>query len=114
MTACRPRCPVGQCGACDAERTRQAEYRRVQRTLVEVFTPRPDREWHDLGLCREVDPDLWFPERGGSTRDAKRICRRCPVQEKCLQQALDAGERFGVWGGVSERERRQMDRERAA
>ena len=66
------------------------------------------------GLCKEIDPDLWYPEKGGPTQDAKQVCRRCPVQLACLQYALDNDERFGVWGGFSERERRLLHRGRSA
>ena len=60
------------------------------------------------GLCAQTDPELFFPEKGGSTRDAKRICARCDVQAECLEYALAMGERFGIWGGLSERERRGL------
>lgn len=60
-------------------------------------------------LCTEIDSgDMWFPMKGQSNRDAKRICRSCPVLDACLQWALDHDERFGVWGGLSERERRRL------
>lgn len=59
-------------------------------------------------LCAETDPDLFYPEKGGSTRDAKATCMRCEVRDSCLQAALDNGERFGIWGGLSERERRAL------
>jgi WhiB family redox-sensing transcriptional regulator len=66
------------------------------------------------GLCAQTDPDAFFPERGGSTRDAKAVCRACPVRNECLSYALEQDERFGIWGGTSERERRELRRDRAA
>ncbi|HET9518524.1 MAG TPA: WhiB family transcriptional regulator, partial [Actinoplanes sp.] len=51
-----------------------------------------------------------FPEKGGSTREAKRICGRCEVKVECLEYALGHDERFGIWGGLSERERRKLKR----
>ncbi|MQA17403.1 MAG: WhiB family transcriptional regulator [Pseudonocardiaceae bacterium] len=66
-----------------------------------------DLSWQEEALCAQVDPELWFPEKGGSTGSAKRICRGCPVQDACLEYALAHDERFGVWGGLSERERRR-------
>jgi WhiB family redox-sensing transcriptional regulator len=66
--------------------------------------------WMTGGLCAQVDPDLWFPEKGGSTREAKALCARCPVHPECLAYALAHDERFGVWGGASERARRRMRR----
>ncbi len=67
--------------------------------------------WRDLALCAEVDPELFFPEKGESSRPAKRVCAGCEVRAECLQYALDHGERFGVWGGLSERERRELARQ---
>jgi len=64
--------------------------------------------WQDFALCAQTDPDIFFPEKGGSTRDAKRVCGVCPVREECLQYAMDNDERFGIWGGLSERERRRL------
>lgn len=75
----------------------------------------PDVEltWRDDALCAETDPESFFPEKGGSTREAKRICGSCPVRAECLEYALTHGERFGIWGGLSERERRRLDRNAA-
>lgn len=70
--------------------------------------------WQDLAKCRGADPDLFFPERGASTRTAKGICRECSVQAECLEFAIVSSEKFGIWGGMSERERRKIRRERAA
>lgn len=69
-----------------------------------------DEDWQDGALCRQTDPEVFFPERGGSTREAKRVCRECPVIVKCLADALERGERYGVWGGRSERERRKLQK----
>ena len=68
--------------------------------------------WQRSANCLGVDPDLFFPERGGSTREAKEVCRGCMVRQECLQYALDNGEKFGIWGGLSERERRRLRRRR--
>ncbi len=66
----------------------------------------------DLGSCRGVDPDIFFPDRGESLSPAKAICAECIVRDECLEYALDNRERFGVWGGTSERERRRLRRSR--
>jgi len=66
--------------------------------------------WHDLALCAETDPEAFFPEKGGSTREAKKVCVRCEVRVECLEYALAKDERFGIWGGLSERERRRLKR----
>ena len=55
---------------------------------------------------------FFFPERGASTRKAKSICRACTVQDDCLEFAIDQSEKFGIWGGLSERERRRIKRQR--
>ncbi len=64
--------------------------------------------WQADALCAETDPEAFFPEKGGSTRDAKRICESCEVRQQCLEYALENDERFGIWGGLSERERRKL------
>ena len=69
--------------------------------------------WQADALCAQTDPEAFFPEKGGSTRDAKRVCSECPVSEACLDYALAKDERFGIWGGLSERERRRL-RKRAS
>ena len=66
--------------------------------------------WQDYANCLGVDPDLFFPERGASTREAKEVCRGCVVRAECLEFALANGEKFGIWGGLSERERRRLKR----
>jgi WhiB family redox-sensing transcriptional regulator len=64
--------------------------------------------WQSDSLCAQTDPEAFFPEKGGSTRDAKKICGSCEVRPQCLQYALANDERFGIWGGLSERERRKL------
>ena len=73
----------------------------------------PDRLWQSDAKCLGVDPDLFFPERGASTKEAKAVCRECPVRGDCLESALENNEKFGIWGGLSERERRRIRRARA-
>jgi WhiB family redox-sensing transcriptional regulator len=64
--------------------------------------------WQADSLCAQTDPEAFFPEKGGSTRDAKKICASCEVRSQCLEYALQNDERFGIWGGLSERERRKL------
>jgi len=66
--------------------------------------------WQADALCAQTDPEAFFPEKGGSTRDAKKICTTCEVKGECLEYALQNDERFGIWGGLSERERRKLRR----
>lgn len=70
-----------------------------------AYRPEP---WMQDAVCATVDPEAWFPEVGLSNKAAKQICLSCPVREQCLQAALDRDERFGVWGGLSEMERRKL------
>jgi WhiB family redox-sensing transcriptional regulator len=64
--------------------------------------------WQADALCAQTDPEAFFPEKGGSTRDAKKVCSSCTVRSECLEYALENDERFGIWGGLSERERRRL------
>ena len=70
------------------------------------------QDWQSRANCMGVDPELFFPERGSSTREAKVVCRGCVVREDCLEFAIANGEKFGIWGGMSERERRRVRRAR--
>ncbi len=80
--------------------------------LKEVLTTGYDLEWQDGANCTGANANLFFPERGASTRAAKSICRECRVREDCLEFAISTGEKFGIWGGMSERERRRVRKER--
>lgn len=79
------------------------------RTAMALFIDQP---WVDQALCAQTDPELWFPEKGGATHVAKATCAQCFVQAECLDYALTTNERFGVWGGLSERERRALNPDR--
>ncbi len=76
-------------------------------------------QWRSVALCRDTDPDLFFPVgTTGAALDqiaaAKAVCMQCDAREPCLQFALDSNQDSGVWGGLSEEERRQIRRERNA
>lgn len=68
-------------------------------------------DWRDKAVCMQTDPEMFFPEKGGSTREAKKLCLGCEVIDQCLKYAVDNDERFGIWGGKSERERRKIKKE---
>lgn len=91
---------------------------RVRLARLPVPSPVRERpagsEWLEHAACAGMAPDLFFPARGESSKEAKAICAGCPVRECCLEHALDAVEKHGIWGGKSERERRRLRRERAA
>ncbi|MDH6196772.1 WhiB family redox-sensing transcriptional regulator [Mycobacterium frederiksbergense] len=77
---------------------------------IDVDPETEDDQWQERALCAQTDPEAFFPEKGGSTREAKRICQGCEVRDACLEYALAHDERFGIWGGLSERERRRLKR----
>jgi WhiB family redox-sensing transcriptional regulator len=79
-------------------------------TRVDGEADSVDDQWQEKALCAQTDPEAFFPEKGGSTREAKRICLGCEVKDECLDYALAHDERFGIWGGLSERERRRLKR----
>lgn len=114
--ACTPRHPRGECGICDTRRDADAAHKRAVRNpdLETSLASIAHQQWRDDALCTQTDPETFFPEKGGSTAGAKRVCNRCPVQAQCLEYALTNNEHFGVWGGYSERERREIARGRAA
>lgn len=69
--------------------------------------------WMRDGLCAQTDPDAFFPAKGVPNQPAKRVCVGCPATGDCLAYALAHNERFGVWGGTSERQRVVLRRRRA-
>ena len=78
--------------------------------VTALFAEDEEESWQDRALCAQTDPEAFFPEKGGSTREAKKICTGCEVKAECLEYALANDERFGIWGGLSERERRKLKR----
>jgi len=64
--------------------------------------------WHKRAECRGMDPDLFYPDKGGidTFTQAQRVCDSCPVALQCLQFAIKHGEHFGVWGGTNSKGRR--------
>jgi len=76
-----------------------------------IGTTEDELSWQERALCAQTDPEAFFPEKGGSTRDAKKVCVGCDVRGECLEYALEHDERFGIWGGLSERERRKFKKD---
>ena len=101
-----PNSATASAGMAAAERTHLSL---VPQPLEYALTP-DDPLWQEKALCAQTDPEAFFPEKGGSTREAKRICLGCEVKDACLDYALANDERFGIWGGLSERERRRLKR----
>lgn len=86
---------------------------RAELTLLDLAGQDSDDaelSWQERALCAQTDPEAFFPEKGGSTREAKKVCVSCEVRAECLEYALENDERFGIWGGLSERERRKLKR----
>jgi hypothetical protein len=67
-----------------------------------------DASFFDDALCPQTDPEIFFPDKGSSPKEAKSICGRCEVADRCLQWAIDNSMEFGIWGGLSARERRNL------
>ena len=84
----------------------------MHRSLIDALAV-DDLAWQDYSNCAGADADLFFPERGASTRKAKAICNACQVKAECLEFAIQQSEKFGIWGGLSERERRRIRKERS-
>lgn len=78
---------------------------------VELPQPEP---WTEQSLCSQTDPEAFFPEKGATNQDAKRVCQVCPVRVECLNYALINNEHWGIWGGLSERDRRKLTRQESA
>jgi WhiB family redox-sensing transcriptional regulator len=70
------------------------------------MTVRVAPSWTEQAACRGLDPELFFPH--GASQEARRVCARCPVRVDCLDYAVAHRERYGIWGGRSERERRRL------
>ena len=68
--------------------------------------------WIEDGDCRGMDTSIFFPERGKKSETAKAICDECPVREPCGVHGVVSPEKFGIWGGLSERQRRLLRKDR--
>ncbi|HYZ91614.1 MAG TPA: WhiB family transcriptional regulator [Actinomycetota bacterium] len=90
-------------------------------SLARLFAVEPENDWRPKAACQGLDPELFFSsddivnrqERLEREAEAKAVCTRCTVRSECLTYALDAGERYGVWGGMTAQERRALGRSRA-
>ncbi|GGU28578.1 transcriptional regulator WhiB [Streptomyces violascens] len=84
----------------------------VGRMLNDTITIGPELTWQETALCAQAGPEFFFPAPGSSTREAKQLCGACEQRKACLEYALANDERFGVWGGLSEKERLNLQRTR--
>ena len=76
------------------------------------YIERQEMDWRKDGLCAQVDPAVMFPAPGESARPGLDLCSKCPVIAECLEFALTSGERHGIWGGKTERERHTLEKAR--
>ena len=88
--------------------------------VIEVFAWRPEgpeeafirrereTDWRQLGRCAEIGGDVFFPEKGADAKAVKKVCQGCEVRAECLEFALSNGIREGIFGGLSERQRRPL------
>lgn len=89
------------------------EQLRVDNAMTNSRADNNNQTWQEQKNCLGVDPGVFFPESDDSTNEAKRICRGCVVRPDCLEYALTNGEKYGVWGGLSEGELRRLRNRRA-
>jgi WhiB family redox-sensing transcriptional regulator len=73
-----------------------------------------NQEWQDLAKCRTTPVEMFFPPAEQEADDAKSVCETCSVKDPCLEFAITAGERFGIWGGLTPQERRSLVAKRRA
>ncbi|AUH68385.1 transcriptional regulator [Gordonia sihwensis] len=102
--------PISEISAIEISEVHANRHLSVVANEFEELFDAVEEQWQDRALCAQTDPEAFFPEKGGSTREAKRICQGCEVKAECLEYALHNDERFGIWGGLSERERRRLKR----
>lgn len=88
----------------------------AQQAMLDIFDLGYGRDntphWQDSALCAQTDPDIFFPEKGGSTTPATSVCAQCPVRAECLEYAISHDIRHGIWGGMSDNDRRRISRDR--
>lgn len=83
-------------------------------SVIGIITAISGQQWMADALCRQTDPEIFYPEQGGSPREAKLVCLACPVQTACLEHALRNREHYGIWGGLTANERNRRGRTAAA
>ena len=103
----------------DSQGPGQLSARGAQRLMRGIFnlgygtaSSLSDRAWMEDALCAQTDPDIFYPEKGGSTAPATSVCNNCAVRAECLEYAVSNDIRHGIWGGTSDNDRKRMARER--
>lgn len=77
-----------------------------------TLVKKEELDWQDEGICRQTDPEVFYPEVGQESWDAKKICKGCPVRDKCLMYAFETEDEWAVMGGLTYRERKKFRRQR--
>lgn len=85
----------------------------IDRHLKGIMPDESEQPWATRAACRGFDSAIFFPGQDGNAEPALRVCESCPVEEDCLQYALETRQRYGVWGGTTERQRRRILRRSA-
>lgn len=75
---------------------------------MRLFEAQP---WMRLAACRSMDTEEFYPPRGGDLAGPRAVCAECPVQNECLNYAIENGDHFGIWGGLSDKQRRKVRRQ---
>jgi WhiB family redox-sensing transcriptional regulator len=104
----KPQRSAGLCHTCYGFHQANGSLATFSRLAELPAAPALDLDWMAQASCAQIGGDGWFPDKGNSPRDALRICAGCPVRETCLEHALAAGYRQGVWGGLTPTQRRQL------
>jgi WhiB family redox-sensing transcriptional regulator len=108
--------PASSCNPCHTRQSAEARKERLAVDAVVMPAPTLPKGWRNSAACRDHDPELWFadPSNDGDTEYAKAVCDGCPVRRLCGDYALgQPGSIAGVWGGLTESERRSIKRSEA-
>ncbi len=82
-------------------------------SAVEIDDLENAETWEEFANCKATDTNLFFPERGASSKEGKAVCSDCVVREQCLEESLSRYDTHGIWGGTSDRQRRRIKEQRA-
>lgn len=86
-------------------------HKRILHTpLTAPVIPVQPEPWMDGALCTQADPEMFYPDKGGDPKPAKALCQLCGSRADCLAYALEHNERYGVWGGMTRKERQRIRR----
>lgn len=84
--------------------------RAIDNLGVGEYDPKATLAWQSDALCAQIGPEVFFPKKGGKSLDPKKVCYDCEVRVQCLDYALEKDERFGIWGGLSAKDRQKVQK----